>query len=104
MAQAMNVHAKRATNRALPNEISLETMARNGGSHLNKHQVIEVVERELQRYVLAQRGAKGFNQQTTRAGAAAMRQMLAILTGQAVSLPVEGDGEGAVEELERDVA
>ncbi len=104
MAQAMNPHAKRAKNRALPTEISLETMARNGGSHLNKHQVREVVERELQRYVLAQRGAKGFHQQTSRAAAAAMQHILAILDGNEVSLPVEGDGEAAVEELHRDVA
>jgi hypothetical protein len=103
-AQKMNLHARQSTARPVPDEISLETMARNGGSHLNRHQVRAVVEREKQRFVLAQKGAKGLHQQTTRAGAKAMDLILAILDGEAVSLPVEGDVEAAVEELKRDVA
>mgnify|MGYP001610301673 CR=1 FL=1 len=85
-AQKMNVHAK--ATRPIPDEISLATMARNGGSHLNKHQVRAVVERELQRFLELQKGAKGFHQQTSRAAAAAMQHVLDILDGNEVSLPV----------------
>jgi hypothetical protein len=101
-AQKMNLGAK--VSRPIPDEISLETMARNGGSHLNRHQVRAVVERELERFVLAQKGAKGFHQQTSRAAAAAMQQVLDILDGKAVSLPAECGGAAAIEELKRDVA
>lgn len=102
--QKMNVNAKQSSARPVPNEISLATMARNGGSHLNKHQVRAVVERELQRYVQEQKGAKGFHQQTTRAAAMAMQRMLDILDGKAVSLPAEEGGAEAVEELQRGAA
>lgn len=104
MAQKMNPHARQSTARPVPDIITLETMARNGGSHLNKHQVRAIVERELHRYVLAQRGAKGFHQQTSRAAAAAMQHMLDILDGKAESLPVEDGGAEAVEELKQGAA
>ncbi len=104
MAQKMNINARQSSTRPIPDVINQKSMARNGGSHVNRHQVLAVVRRELERYVLAQKGARGFNQQTTRAGASAMQRILDILEGRADSLPVEGEGAEAVEELQRDVA